>query len=139
MTAYTNEEGLRLEGPIQIRIEPSEGSAPGRADCHVEIVPGPPSVWAQLTTKEETIGIGRNRVLIGRSPETDVVVPHDDISRRHALLYRERGQAFVRDLSSANGTTIDGIRVGGEATPVSHGSVLGLAGHRYRFVEVSDA
>jgi hypothetical protein len=139
MTAYTNEEGLRLEGPVQVRIEPSENATPGRVDCRVEIVPGPPVAWAQLTTRDETHAIGRNRVLIGRSPETDVVVSHDDISRKHALLYRERGQAFVRDLSSANGTTIDGIRVGGESTAVSHGSVLGLGDHRYRFVELSDA
>jgi hypothetical protein len=139
MTAYTTEEGLRLEGPIQVRIEPSEQASPGRADCHVEIVPGSPVVWAQLTAKDESIDIGRNRVLVGRSPETDVVVGHDDVSRRHALIYRERGQAWIRDLSSANGTSIDGTAVGQEAAPVSHGSVVGLGGHRYRFVEVSDA
>ena len=139
MTAYTTEEGLRLEGPIQVRIEASEDASPGRADCHVEVLPGPPVVWAQLTAGAESLDIGRNRVLIGRSPETDVVVGRDDVSRRHALLYRERGQAWIRDLSSANGTWIDGNALGHETTPVSHGSVVTFASHRYRFVEVSDA
>lgn len=139
MTAYTTEEGLRLEGPVQVRIEPSEHASPGRVECHVEIVPGPPVVWAQLTAKDETLEVGRNRVLIGRSPDTDVVVGHDDVSRRHALLYRERGQTWIRDLSSANGTSVDGTAVGQEAKPLSHGSVVGLAGRRYRFTEISDA
>lgn len=139
MTAYTAEEGLRLEGPIEVRIEPSDTASPGRTNCHVEILPGPPVTWAQLSARDETLDIGRNRVLIGRSPETDVVLPYDDVSRRHALLYRERGQTWIRDLSSANGTTIDGIAVGREAGSVSRGSVIGLAGHRYRFVELSDA
>jgi pSer/pThr/pTyr-binding forkhead associated (FHA) protein len=72
---------------------------------------------------------------MGRSPESDVVIPHDDVSRRHALLYRERGQAWIRDLSSANGTTVDGTRLGTDQVPVSHGSTIQLAGRRYRFVE----
>lgn len=139
MTAYTTEEGLRLEGPIQVRIEASEYASPGRADCHVEVLPGALVVWAQLTAGAASLDIGRNRVLIGRSPETDVVVGREDVSRRHALLYRERGQAWIRDLSSANGTWIDGNALGQETAAVSHGSVVTFASHRYRFVEVSDA
>lgn len=139
MTAYTRDEGLRLEGPVSVRIETSEDAAPGRAECHVEVNPGPPVVWAHLSSKTETIDIGRNRALIGRSPESDVVVPHDDVSRRHALVYREHGQTWLRDLSSANGTKVDGVAIGNEAVPVPHGSVVSLGSHRYRFVEAADA
>ncbi|HEU4894507.1 MAG TPA: FHA domain-containing protein, partial [Acidimicrobiia bacterium] len=73
------------------------------------------------------------------SPDADVVAPHDDISRRHALLHRERGQAFVTDLASANGTTVDGSRVGEDPVPIEQGSMLTLGSHRYRFVEIGDA
>ena len=139
MTAYTNEEGLRLEGPVEVRIEATTAASSGRAECHVEVVPGPPVVWAQFSSKTETIDIGRNRALIGRSPDTDVVVPHDDVSRSHALLYRERGQSWVRDLSSANGTSVDGVSVGQVPVPISHGSMISLASHRYRFVVLADA
>ncbi|HUG33061.1 MAG TPA: FhaA domain-containing protein [Acidimicrobiia bacterium] len=139
MAAYTAEEGLRLEGPVEVRITTSDQAAPGRAECHVEVMPGPPVVWAQLTSRTETFDIGRNRVFVGRALENDVVVPHDDISRRHALIYRKFSQSWLRDLSSANGTTIDASPVGGEATAIQHGSVISLASHRYRFVEKSDA
>ena len=139
ITAYTTEEGLRLEGPVRVEIRPSEKSSPGRVTCHVDVVPGPPVVWARLTTRSETLEIGRNRVFIGRAPQCDVVAGHDDISRRHALLYRERGQIWARDLSSANGTSIDGVTAGDAPLPLSNGSTVTLASHRYRFVEKTGA
>ena len=139
VAAYTAEEGLRLEGPAEVRIETSENAAPGVVSCHVEVVPGPPVVWARLTSRAESHDIGRNRALIGRSPTADTVVPHDDISRQHALVYREKGQTFVKDLASANGTKVDGIGAGRRPIQMEHGSVVHLASHRYRFVELSGA
>jgi len=136
MTAYTAEEGLRLEGPIRVNIEASDSASPGRTNCHVEIDPGPLVVWAHLTKREETLEVGRNRVLIGRAPDCDVVLAHDDVSRRHAILYRQSGQAWVRDLSSANGTWVDGDRVGNTPHKLSHGSIVTLSEHRFRFVEI---
>lgn len=139
MTAYTAEEGLRLEGPVQVKITASEEATPGRADCHVEVLPGPPVVWAQLSGRGEKFDIGRNRVFLGRSQDSDVVIAHDDVSRRHALIYRERGQSWVKDLSSANGSTVNGSALGEDPVLMEHGSVVTFAAHRYRFVEKSDA
>jgi hypothetical protein len=136
MTAYTAEEGLRLEGPVSVRIEPSTRAVSGHVNCHVEVVPGPPVVWARLTANGESLEIGRNRASIGRASDADVVVPHDDVSRRHALIYRERGQTWLRDLSSANGTFVDGNRVEGKAVIVQPGSMVRLSERRYRFREV---
>lgn len=136
MAAYTTEEGLRLEGPVMVRIETNEQVPAGRSHCHVEVMPGDPVVWAHLVGGSSTLDVGRNRALIGRSPECDVVIDDDDVSRQHALLYREGGKAWIRDLSSANGTTVDGQRLGPEAAPLQPGSIVGLSQHRYRFVEV---
>ncbi len=139
MTAYTSEEGLRLEGPVEVKILPKEEAISGRSEVHVEVMPGPPVVWAQLTGRGERFDIGRNRAFVGRSGENDVVIPYDDISRRHALVYRHGGHSWIKDLSSANGTTVDGSRLGEDPSPMAHGSVVTLAGHRYRFVEKTDA
>lgn len=136
MTAYTAEEGLRLEGPVIVRVEATDEMASGRAHCHVEVSPGPPVVWARLDGDSGTLQIGRNRALIGRSPDADVVIGHDDVSRRHALLYRERGHAWLEDLSSANGTWVEGRRLGPEPERVDQGSIVTFAEHRYRFVEI---
>jgi pSer/pThr/pTyr-binding forkhead associated (FHA) protein len=119
-----------------VRIEPSTRAVSGHVNCHVEVVPGPPVVWARLKANGESLEIGRNRASIGRASDADVVVPHDDVSRRHALIYRERGQTWLRDLSSANGTFVDGNRVEGKAVIVQPGSMVGLSERRYRFREV---
>jgi len=132
---YTTDEGLRLEGPISIAIEANEDVSPGTVVCHLEVEPGPAVPWARLVGSD-MVEVGRNRVLIGRSSEADVVLPHDDISRRHAMLWRQDGQVWIRDLGSSNGTSLDGQPVGREALTVNPGAVLGFSEHRYRLAEL---
>ncbi|MGC4094055.1 MAG: FHA domain-containing protein [Polyangiaceae bacterium] len=51
-------------------------------------------------------------LLIGRSPEADFVIEHEQISRMHARLWQgEDGAYFIEDLSSRNGTFVGGARV----------------------------
>lgn len=135
MTEFTTEEGLRLAGPVEVRVTTTDSTPAGRAICHVEVAPGPPVIWARLVGEEE-LDIGRNRVLIGRSPDADVIVEHDNVSREHALVYREKGQSWAQDLSSANGTWVDATRLGSDPAPLGAGSTLTLADHTYRFVGV---
>ena len=136
MVRYTTEEGLRLEGPISVRIEESEVVAPGGATCHVEVSPGPAVRWAKLLSDEAAVEISRNRSLIGRSPESDVVIDHNDVSRAHALVWRQSGQTWLRDLGSANGTSVDSQSLGSEPIVIQSGSVLGFSDHQYRFMEL---
>lgn len=136
MEAYTTEEGLRLEGPVSVRIVASDAAPSGRAQCHVEVAPGPPVVWATLSGDSASFEVGRNRAIIGRSAECDISLDHDDISRRHALIFRQGGQSWVRDLASANGTFADGVRLGDDPVSIATGSVVSLSEHRYRFLEV---
>ena len=102
-----------------------------------QVAPGPTPRWARLVSDAATVEIRHNRALIGRSSQADVVLPHDDISRRHALLWREGGQTWIRDLGSANGTSVDGRHLGQEASPMASGSMVAFSGHRYRFMETS--
>lgn len=135
MAAYTARQGLRVEGPTTVSIQTSESVAPGSLVCHAEVVPGPPVIWARLVSGDDSLPVGRNRVTIGRGNEMDVVISADDISRRHALLWREGGKAFVQDLGSSNGTYIDGARLGAEPSQIEHGSMLGLSDKTWRFLE----
>lgn len=51
------------------------------------------------------------RLRIGRSPDCDLVLPHPSVSRRHAELEpRPDGTWQLVDLSSKNGTFVDGCR-----------------------------
>jgi hypothetical protein len=133
---HTTEQGLRLEGPCRVEISPSEEVTPGTVICHVEVSPGPPVVWARLIGDTESLDIGRNRALVGRIDGADVTLAYDDVSRRHALIWREGERAYLRDLGSANGTRVDGRKVADALVELSTGSVVTLAGHRYRFAVI---
>ncbi len=45
-------------------------------------------------------------ISIGRNPENVVVVPDQEVSRKHAELSMESGKIIVRDLNSKNGTYV---------------------------------
>ncbi len=53
------------------------------------------------------------RVSIGRGSDCDFPVCTDDASRRHAEVYTDDGLYLVRDLSSRNGTFVNGELIGG--------------------------
>ena len=136
LEAHITEEGLRLEGPLAVAIEASEDVRPGEMACHVEVEPGEQVPWARLIGHQMTYPVGRNRSLIGRSPGADTVIDHDDVSRRHALIFRESGSVWITDLGSANGTAVDGHPIGSMPVKLVSGSVVSLAGHDYRFREI---
>jgi len=48
---------------------------------------------------------------IGRSPDSHVVLNLRSVSRNHARLFYEGGHYWIKDLESANGTTVNGKRV----------------------------
>ena len=51
-----------------------------------------------------------NRFVIGRDSSCDLVLPSELVSRRHAVLYEEEGDFVLKDLSSGNGTLVNGQR-----------------------------
>lgn len=71
------------------------------------------------------------RMLVGRAPNSDCVVPEGCVSRKHAQLWRDGERWYVRDLGSRNGTRVNGVRVI-EATEVRPGDRVSLGGASYR-------
>jgi tRNA A-37 threonylcarbamoyl transferase component Bud32 len=64
----------------------------------------------------------------------DAAAMERTISRAHLSLVWRGGRAWVTDLASTTGTTIDGARVSSEAAALERGDVLGLGPFvRYRF------
>lgn len=49
--------------------------------------------------------------LIGRSPEADLVMRDDSVSRKHTRLFVGNGALWLRDLGSRNGTRVNGTQV----------------------------
>jgi pSer/pThr/pTyr-binding forkhead associated (FHA) protein len=55
--------------------------------------------------------LDRDWVVVGRGRGADVVLAEPTISRAHAALGFDEGGFFVQDLSSTNGTLVNGGRV----------------------------
>jgi pSer/pThr/pTyr-binding forkhead associated (FHA) protein len=49
---------------------------------------------------------------IGRTADNDIVIDNLAVSRLHAVLEREKGEYYIRDCDSMNGTFLNGQRVG---------------------------
>ncbi len=60
-------------------------------------------------------------MLIGRSPDAQVILDDDGVSRRHARLLVQEGDITVFDLESTNGTFVEGERVGHAGVVLSDG------------------
>ncbi len=60
-----------------------------------------------------TVSLSGAPVLIGRAPDSTLVLTDDYASTRHARLYPQEGDWFVEDLGSTNGTYLDRSKVNG--------------------------
>ncbi len=66
-------------------------------------------------------------ITVGRSPDCDLVLGDASVSRRHAALWVQDGCVFIEDLTSRNGTFVDGAKVTG-VVAVVEGQLIRL-GH----------
>ncbi|HXH29455.1 MAG TPA: FHA domain-containing protein [Bacteriovoracaceae bacterium] len=55
--------------------------------------------------------IEKATVLVGRSKNCDLVIPHEGVSREHCAIDFQKNHYFITDLESANGVYIDGAKI----------------------------
>lgn len=79
----------------------------------------------------EPITIDRDVTVVGRQPEhCDLVLERQSVSKMHCILVKTDGLLFVRDLSSTNGTKVNGQRIiRGALLP---GDQLSFGGEKFR-------
>ena len=113
ITQTAMERGWKLIGATEIQIL-TDGSTPrGIIECKGVFEPTPLEAWAQLIADDGSavLPISFNRTLIGRDLDCDVRITNPEISRHHAVLFREDERSFLTDLGSSNGTTVNAGRV----------------------------
>jgi hypothetical protein len=122
------ERGWRLEGPARVTVRIDPARRPAEVAISTGVEKGAQPVWARLRpveSPEAPLDVAINRAVLGRGSTSDVRIPGDDVSRTHAVFWREAGSAWVGDLESSNGTFLNGERVFGP-TPVVDGDLLTL-------------
>ncbi len=72
-----------------------------------------------LSAEGREIELSDGEVTLGRSRTSTVRLEHESVSRSHALLTFDRGEAVVKDLNSSNGTFVGGKRISRETRLVN--------------------
>ncbi len=73
---------------------------------------------------------GEKKVLIGRSDFADVIIEDDFVSKLHVMLLLYTDALVLLDLNSANGTTVNSVKV--SKTILKDGDIISLGHHRLK-------
>jgi hypothetical protein len=103
--------GTRIERRTPRPAGPAPVAGPGPSASRRPRTPEPRPTLRTLVVTEgslrgTTLTLGQAPVLIGRAPESTIVLDDDYASARHARIYQQDGEWFVEDLGSTNGTFI---------------------------------
>lgn len=132
------ERGWRLVGNVSIHIRTDTATPRGIVECTGTTVTASLEPWCQFIADDGSavLTISMNRTLIGRALDCDIRIANEEISRHHLLVYREGSRTFIQDLGSSNGTFLDGVPVGKEATAIVTGDsvLLGNLSFTYRTI-----
>jgi len=122
-TLYTERE--RDPQPSSTLIRHSEGG------------PSLPGLDFWLLDREFVYPLKVGLNTVGRSSDNDVVVEELYISRRHcAILVHHNGTCVLHDMSSKNGTYLNGTRIGGP-TPLVTGDEIRICNRQFIFLTKS--
>lgn len=105
-------------------------------------MPEAPSVGKLVTTdgiREFPLNLGANTV--GRE-NSDILLAHNTVSRKHAVVTVEEGRAYVEDSGSSNGTIVAGVKIApGEKADLTDGCDLTFGSFtlKYQAPEQADA
>jgi pSer/pThr/pTyr-binding forkhead associated (FHA) protein/tetratricopeptide (TPR) repeat protein len=75
---------------------------------------------------------------LGRQAGNDILLTEGGVSRNHARVFEDGGTVFVEDLSSANGTFVDGERIA-DPTPLTPQSEVVLGDYTLRLKPAAPA
>jgi hypothetical protein len=103
-------EGYAFVGPVRVEIFIDDGLKSGAVEVKTEFVGGE-SQPRLVAGDGRSFALGDLPLIIGRSPDVEVVVNDSNVSRQHAEVWRTSQGVAIRDLDSTNGTYVNGHRV----------------------------
>jgi hypothetical protein len=80
----------------------------------------------------ETFVLDKDRLTVGRRPESDIFLDDVTVSRDHAILVRRSEDYYLDDLGSLNGTYVNRSRI--ESHRLSHGDELQIGKYKLAFL-----
>jgi hypothetical protein len=83
--------------------------------------------------KKERVFIGEDEIIIGRTPDCDIQLLVENVSRRHARIIYKNEEYQVEDLDSTNGVYVNGIKV--ERCILRQNDIIEIGGVKIQFIE----
>lgn len=77
--------------------------------------------------------MNKERYTVGRLPDNDIRIDNPAVSGHHSLIINILNDSFLEDLSSTNGTYVNGKLIKKHA--LQHGDTITVGLHQLRFVE----
>jgi pSer/pThr/pTyr-binding forkhead associated (FHA) protein len=74
----------------------------------------------------ETIQVPLGKLLVGRAPDCDVPAKSEFVSGHHCVFLLDERRLRVRDLTSKNGTLVNGRRIGVMPVSLSHDDIVSI-------------
>lgn len=126
LAATAADRGWRIGGPISVRLETDASVGRGSIRCVATPLPAQLDSWGELVEHrgDRSFELSDNRCVVGRSQDVDIRLDEVEISRHHAVVFREGGLFWISDLASANGTSVNGKSVTAEPTEIGSGDML---------------
>lgn len=120
------DRGWRIGGPIAVDLAIDNSVGKGSIKCLATSAPAPISAWGTLVEHrgERSFDLTDNRCVVGRSEDADIRLDEAEVSRHHAVVFRQGGKLWIVDMDSANGTSVNGSGVGSKPSEIGPGDML---------------
>lgn len=129
---HARSEGYAFLGPVEVTLQVDEKLGTGEFYVTSAMVEGTGGPGAAVVLGDGTrIGLGDEPLIIGRSPDADVVLNDAQVSRHHAEIRRDGSAFSVVDLGSMNGTRVNGAGI--RQQQLSDGDQITVGAHALRF------
>ena len=98
--------------PRFIRTVHRYGYAFQQTAANQDVSPAPAGpIRFRLTWADRTVALRDGEHVVGRDPELEIFLDSPGVSRRHALIRIDGGEATIEDLDSKNGTFVANTRL----------------------------
>jgi FHA domain len=128
-------DALEQRDALIVRLEADVASSAGAlANLHLEARESevePTRMLIQAEGSAERVQVLGRRTTIGRTPDNDMRIDADFVSRHHAVVLRHGQRTVLEDLNSTNGTYVNGQRV--SRCTLNEGDLVTLGHSDFRF------
>jgi len=127
---FENDDEEDDAATLLMAAPPTEPAESGEADGTM-IIANPKIISLNHATKGQVIVLGMGTTSLGRSPENDIHITEDRISRKHSQITFGPGGYAIYDLNSENGTYVNGNRI--REHFLSDGDIITVGTYKYQY------